>query len=169
MISYRKYRISVIFLSKVTAALKLLSTDAKGVLPLNSKIPCGQNGVDAVRKSVREILVEKHPPGRAAVSDTLLESDGADAPCYDPVLFEQLTGDLIRWAALHTHGAAGPSGVDAYAWRRLCSSFGSASVTLCNSLAAVARRLCVDDAWCSTYWSWQCSSKDNCKSCPSCD
>ena len=61
------------------------------------------------------------------------------------ILFEQLTGDLIRWAALHTHGAAGPSGVYAYAWRRLCSSFGSASVTLCNSLAAVACHLCVDD------------------------
>ena len=133
-------------LGKVTAALKLLSTDSKGVLPLYSKILCGQDGaVDAVRKSVRDILAEKHPSGRAAVSDSLLESDCIDAPCYDPVLFEQLTGDLIRWAALHTHGAAGPSGVDAYAWRRLCSSFGSASVTLCNSLAAVARRLCVGD------------------------
>ena len=35
--------------------------------------------------------------------------------------------------------------VDAYAWRGLCSSFGSASVALCNSLAAVAHRLCVQD------------------------
>ena len=66
-------------------------------------------------------------------------------------MFEQLTGDLIRWAALCTHGAGGPSGVDAlsgvdaHAWRRLCSSFGSASVTLCNSWAAMACRLCVDD------------------------
>ena len=42
-------------LCKVTAALQLLSTDAKGILPLNSKIPCGQDGeVDTVRKSVRE-------------------------------------------------------------------------------------------------------------------
>ena len=82
-------------------------------------------------------MAEKHPPGRAAVSDSLLESDNIDAPCYDPILFEQLTGDLIRWGALHTHGAANPSGVDAYAWRRLCSSFGSACVTMCNSLAAV--------------------------------
>ena len=52
---------------------------------------------------------------------------------------------MIKWAALHTHGAAGPSGVDAYAWRRLCSFFGSASVALCNSLAAVARHLCIQD------------------------
>ena len=60
-------------------------------------------------------------------------------------MFEQLTGDLIRWATLPTHGAADPSGVDAYVWRRLCSSFASAFVTLCNGLAAVAHGLCVDD------------------------
>ena len=80
-----------------------------------------------------------------AAADALLKPDCCNPPCYDPILFEQLTGDLIKWAALRTHGAAGPSGVDAYAWRRLCSSFGSASVTLCNSLAAVARRLCIQD------------------------
>ena len=98
------------------------------ILPLYSKIPCGQDGYgDAAWKSVRDILAEKHPPGQAAVSDFVLESNNVDAPYYVPVLFEQLTGDLIRWAALCTHGAAGPSGVDAYAWRRLCSSFGSAS------------------------------------------
>ena len=33
-------------------------------------------------------------------------------------------------------------GVDAYAWRRFCSSFKSASADLCNALAGVARRLC---------------------------
>ena len=47
------------------------------------------------------------------VSDFLLESDSIDAPCHDPVLFEQLIGDVIRWAALCTHGAIGSSGVDA--------------------------------------------------------
>ena len=36
---------------------------------------------------------------------------------------------------MHTQGAAGPSGVDAYAWRRLCSSFQGASTDLCNVLA----------------------------------
>ena len=41
---------------------------------------------------------------------------------------------------MDTHGAAGPSGVDAYAWR-LCSSLGYASVALCNTLATVASYL----------------------------
>ena len=132
-------------LGKVTAALKFLSTDAKGVLSLNFKIPCGHGGNgDTAWKSVRDILAEKHPPACAVVIESLLESDSIVAPYYDPVLFEQLTGDLIRWAALRTHGA-GPSGVDANAWQRLSSSFGSASMTLCNGLGAVAHHLWVDD------------------------
>ena len=116
-------------LGRVAAALKFLSEDAKGILPLHSKIPCGPDGNgDTVWKSVKDILAEKHPPACAAVTESLLESDSIVAPCYDPVLFEQLTGELIRWAALRTHGAAGSSGVDAYAWQRLGSSFGSASM-----------------------------------------
>ena len=43
---------------------------------------------------------------------------------------------------MRTNGAAGPSGVDAYEWRRLCSSFKGASVDLCNALAGMAKRLC---------------------------
>jgi len=45
----------------------------------------------------------------------------------------KITGEAVREAALHTHGAAGPSGVDAYAWRRFCSSFQGASTDLCNA------------------------------------
>ena len=45
------------------------------ILPLYSKIPCGQDGYgDTAWKSVRDILAEKHPPGQAAVSDFVLES-----------------------------------------------------------------------------------------------
>ena len=43
---------------------------------------------------------------------------------------------------MHTHGSAGPSGLDSIAWRRLCSSFRSVSHDLCSALAAVGRRLC---------------------------
>ena len=38
-------------------------------------------------------------------------------------------------------GAAGPSGLDSSAWKRLCSSFSSLSMDLCNVLAALARKL----------------------------
>ncbi len=43
---------------------------------------------------------------------------------------------------MHTEGSAGPSGIDALGWRRLCTSYKLASVDLCRSLAATARRLC---------------------------
>ena len=56
--------------------------------------------------------------------------------------FEALDGSVIRAAALRSSGSAGPSGLDAYGWRRLCSSFKSASAELCCSIAILARHLC---------------------------
>ena len=49
---------------------------------------------------------------------------------------------MICEAALHTSGAAGPSGDDVYGWRCLCSAFGSVSGELCCSVAVLACRLC---------------------------
>ena len=59
-----------------------------------------------------------------------------------PIIFDGINADLIRSVALQTEGAAGPSGVDARGWKRMCTSFKSASFNLCNSLALVAKRLC---------------------------
>ena len=134
-------------MGKISAAVELLSADARGgVLSLDSQIPCGLDEAGyPLTQSVKDILIDKHPPARMAVPESLLSSDNANAPSYDPILFDRLTGDLIKLAAFHTQGAAGPSGVDAYSWGRLCSSFGRASVSLCNSLAAVARRLCTQE------------------------
>ena len=41
---------------------------------------------------------------------------------------------------MHTQGAAGPSGLDAQAWRCMCSSLKSASTSLCTALADVGKR-----------------------------
>ena len=60
---------------------------------------------------------------------------------FNPIIFENLTHELIQKAALRTQDAAGLSGLDAAAWRRLCSSFNS-SQSLCSALAAVGRHLC---------------------------
>jgi len=57
------------------------------------------------------------------------------------VIFNALNGVTIRRAALHIKGATGLSGVDAFCWRRLCTSIHLASDDL-GSL--VARCLCVD-------------------------
>ena len=55
-----------------------------------------------------------------------------------------MDADLIRFASLHTTGDAGPSGLDANAWRRLCCCFKSASAALCSALAAVGHRICTE-------------------------
>lgn len=48
----------------------------------------------------------------------------------------------MRSTALHCKGATRPSGLDAYAWCRLCTAFKSFSASLCQSLADVAKCLC---------------------------
>ena len=58
-----------------------------------------------------------------------------------PIQFESLTRQVIRRAALNTHGSAGPSGVDADTWRRMCTAFSDVSDQLCEAIAACARRL----------------------------
>ena len=63
-------------------------------------------------------------------------------PTPHPIIFDSIDASTIRAAALHTDGSAGPSGIDAREWRRLCSSFHSSSTDLCHSLALMARRLC---------------------------
>ena len=57
--------------------------------------------------------------------------------CFDSIDF-----NLILSTALRTSGAAGPSGLDAHPWQRLCTAFKTASNTLWQSMAAVARWLC---------------------------
>lgn len=133
----------LMFQGKVNAALRLLSRDENGgILSLGDLIPMGigQNG-EIMQQTTRDILLEKHPKGKPAPDDALLDTQSINQ-CHDPIIFEQITGEAIRQAAMHTHGAAGPSGVDAYAWRRFCSSFQGASTDLCNALAAVAKHLC---------------------------
>ena len=120
------------FQGKVKAALQLLhnESDSKGgMLPLNSKLPTGL--------TVSEELISKHPIGQpihpSAFCHFLLQN------CQ---VILSLDGASIRAAALHTNGSAGPSGLDALGWRRLCTSFQRASTDLCNSLTLVARKIC---------------------------
>eukprot|EP00731_Ephydatia_muelleri_P019440 Em0012g265a len=92
--------------------------------------------------SVRDIPSDKHPKGIPSVYSSLLQDNPAPV---NPILFDQLTAQSIYQAALHTKGSAGLSGLDAYAWRRLCSSYTSASQDLCSALASVGKRLCTAD------------------------
>ena len=111
---------------KVTDALRLLSSECVGrVLPFDS--------------DVMDSLIRKYPKKHPFVSSTLVD-DLADPPHF--TLFDQLDTVRVRCVALKLHGAAGPSGLDASAWRRMCTSFQTVSDDLYDALSAVARCLC---------------------------
>ena len=125
------------FQGKTKAALCLLSEQNKGrVLHLDDPTET-ENG----QRKVRDILLEKHPPCQPVHHDAIINDDPPDV---HPVLFESLDAGVIRSATLHTSGAAGLSGLDALGWRRLCTSFKTASFKLCHSLALTAKRLCTE-------------------------
>ena len=110
------------------------------VLHLDNCIPGGSNNAPL---TIRDVLLSKHPSGRP-VSTNALYNVTAEPPSVHPVVFDVIDADSIKRVALHTDGAAGPSGVDARGWRRLCASFHSASNDLCQSLALLARRVCTE-------------------------
>ncbi len=127
----------LMMVGKVHAALRLISQEGGGgLLSLDEEIAPG--GI-----TVRDVLKEKHPAPQPPYPDTLLP------PCENrldvhPVLFDRIDGAAIRAVALRSTGSAGPSGVDASGWRRLCVSFHGASKVLCDSVAQMTRRLCTE-------------------------
>ena len=126
------------FHGKINAASQLLSDRGKGgVLCVDDVIDLGDN----TKKPVLDILKLKHPRAQPASPDAVPERNTAP-PNVHPVVFKDITATSIRRAALQTKGAAGPSGIDAYRWRRLCTSFKYASHDLCNAIDAIAWRLC---------------------------
>ena len=61
-------------------------------------------------QTVFDILKLKHPEGKpvmASALDSVEDSVSTDEP--HPVIFERITGSLIRTMVLRTGGAAGPS------------------------------------------------------------
>ena len=62
-------------------------------------------------------------------------------------------------------GVAGPSGLDAAAWKQLCTSFKSASTDLCDALALTARQICsciADHKGLAAFFACQLTALDKC-------
>ena len=120
---------------KVRDALRLLSkSDDKGVLSLSDVVSPNSN------LTVYDVLESKHPPAQPPSIEFLVHPN-SNASQVHPIVFERIDAHCIRSAVLRTFGAGGPSRLDAYGWRRLCTSFGKASNELCHSLALVAKRM----------------------------
>ena len=129
---------NLMFMGKCKAALDLISNAEKGgILHLND--PADSDSDDPTSPTVREVLISKHPPAQPAHPSCILKEEPQNP---HPIIFESLDASVVRSAALRVSGAAGPSGLDAHEWRRLCTSHKAASRDLCVSLATVARRIC---------------------------
>ena len=129
----------MMFAGNVHGVLNYLSRKSTGApLKLDDIISTKEGG----SKTVREALSSLHPDPKSVEFEALLESTLPNALPHDPVIFTSINGRMIKDIALHSAGSAGPSGIDALAWRRMCSSFKEASSNLCDAIAAVARRLC---------------------------
>ena len=127
---------NLMFQGKTHAALDLLTNNGKGgVLHTDHVL---ESGSDA-GLAVKNVLKAKHPAGQSA---SPADIPSGFPPQIHPVIFERMDAVLICSIALRTTGAAGPSGLDAHAWRRLCTTFKASSLYLCQSLANVTKRLC---------------------------
>ena len=106
--------------SKVKEAARLISDEGSAkVLPMNAQVD--------EHRTVYDVLLEKHPAGGELQHDIVSEPTEKRV---HPIIFEEITGLSIMEAALHTEGSASPSGLYAYAWKRMCSSFQKPS-TVC--------------------------------------
>ena len=118
-----------------SAAMRLLrSGSSRGVLPLDESLE---------GKTVRDILREKHPDPSPANPEFIEDAPLPGSQLGHAVLFESVDGVAIVKAAMATSGGAGPSGVDANAWRHLLSGY-RPSQQLADAMASLARRLCTE-------------------------
>ena len=129
----------MMFAGNVHGALNYLSRKSTGSPLKIDDVITISNGSSV---TVEEALLSLHPEAKSVDSAALLENTLENALPVDPVMFTSINGLMIKDIALHSTGTAGPSGIDAAAWRKMCSSFKEASSNLCDAIAGVARRMC---------------------------
>ena len=115
---------------KVNPAVKLLTSNMQGgILPLNAE--------------TMSLLESKHPEPSPLDESALHDFE---MPPVHSVVFEEISADSVRAAALQTKGGAGPSGVDADGWRHIFVSrnYGAASEDLRSEFARMIKILCTE-------------------------
>ena len=144
---WKKGFVRLMLSARSSAAMRLLRKgSSKGVLPLDECLG---------GKTVQDILHEKHPSPTAANLEFLESAPLPRSQLGHSVLFESIDGEAITKAAMATHGSAGPSGLDANAWRLLLTGY-RPSQQLSEAIAGFARRIAtelVDPAATAAYTS----------------
>ena len=122
---------NLMLMGNVKQAVRLLEKDASnGVLPLNEQ-------------TLNE-LRSKHPEGQPMHDEMVLEGPMNKV---NSVIFDEITSDTIKKAAVKTKGSAGPSLYDADDWRTILGSntYGAEAEDLRKSLAHMAKDLCINE------------------------
>ena len=122
----------LMLMGKVAQALKLVNE---------------QNNIAGVHKldeNVVTILESKHPDGEELNEEALLPQANVRV---EEVTFEEIDGSKVLKAIEDMTGSGGPTLVDVDIWKVMaCSkSFGNASSSLCDEVAVLARRLCMEN------------------------
>ena len=126
LISFRRLMAT----GKINAAMKVLeNSNGTGILPINN---------DTI-----QMLNDKHPKGEDEQQDMILMGP---IKHIDPIIFEELTPDLIKKTAFHLNGSAGPSNLDSDQWRAILGSskYGQTGLDLAESLSRMAKILCIE-------------------------
>ena len=89
------------------------------------------------------LLQAKHPEPNTCHDDALCDTQ---APEVHPDVFDSITANSIRSAAMNTKGGSGPSGQDADGWRQILASqrFGVCSEELRTQLALASKQMCTE-------------------------
>ena len=125
----KKFR-NFIITGNVKSAMRLLEKEAaSGILPIND--------------DTKELLKEKHPEAQPLFKE--LQMNGMKTS-VDPIIYEEITPELIQSLAIKTNGTAGPSQLNAEEWRKMIGSkiFGMEGIELCKAISTLAKILCTE-------------------------
>ena len=119
----------LMFAGKVGQATKFINNSDKVV------------GVHSISEEVKEALAKKHPKAEELHPDAMLS---ITKPLPNPVIYEQITPELIQTSSRQLSGSGGPTLVDADAWKYfLCSrAYGKQTYHLAEAVSSLAKRLC---------------------------
>ena len=84
---------------------------------------------------------QKHPRGQDTQEDMILKGPIKEV---NPVIYEEITSELIRKMASRVKGTAGPSNMDANQWFHILgsSAFGQQSEELAEAIAKMTKIMC---------------------------
>ena len=122
--------------AKISAKL-IMERQINSILRYFTDDGCG--GELSPTDDVTTQLHDKHPKAKPAK----LGKFGPDEEVHESA-YNEITGEMIREAALRTKGAGDPSNVDANGFQRILDhkSFTKSESNLCDTLATLTHQLC---------------------------